>query len=160
MTAPDILLIEDNRHDSAMIMDALHEHDMRYRVFLLNDGAKALGYFADVQGNTDEAHPPFPRLILLDLKLPKVDGIELIERLKSNERTRHIPIVVFTSSNEPRDKMKSFALGANSYVIKPLDGDSFANTVSSIVSYWLRTNAPIHDDLGGVRAEGFPREMR
>ena len=121
---------------------------MPYRVLSVNDGAKALRYFAGFQGRPDDVHSQSPRLILLDLKLPKVDGIEIIEYLKGNEQTRHIPLVVFTSSNEQVDKRRSFVLGANSYVIKPLDGDSFAKTVSGVVSYWLRIHAPVHDNCG------------
>ena len=81
-----------------------------------------------------------PRLILLDLKLPKINGMEVLKLLKSNERTKCIPVVVFTSSNEARDRMESYKLGANSYLVKPLDADQFADHIKQIINYWINLN--------------------
>ncbi len=144
MAATDILLIEDNRHDVEMILYAFNEYDMSYQVLALQDGAKALDYFFGAQGCVHEVPAQLPKLILLDLKLPRINGIEVLKRLKSDGRTRPIPVVVFTSSNESQDKRECYSLGVNSYIVKPLDSDAFSRFVADIGSYWMRMNATPH----------------
>ena len=144
MAATDILLIEDNRHDVEMILYAFNEHDMSYHVLALADGAKALDYFFSACGCLHEAAAKLPKLILLDLKLPKVNGIEVLKRLKFDERTRHIPVVIFTSSNESQDRLECYSLGANSYIVKPLDSDEFSRFIGDIGSYWMQMNETAH----------------
>ncbi|MEE9910481.1 MAG: response regulator [Deltaproteobacteria bacterium] len=139
MNNADIVIVEDNPHDLEMILDALRESETNREAHILRDGAEAARYFF---GNGDQdagIHHPF-LLILLDLKLPKINGVEVLKLLKSDERTKQIPVVVFTSSNEARDKADSYRLGANSYVVKPLDADDFADHVKQIVDYWTRLN--------------------
>ncbi len=145
MASVDILLVEDSRHDIEMILDAIIEYNMHYRVFALHDGAQALDYFFGSQGCLQEAAAKLPKLILLDLKLPKVTGLEVLKRLKTDERTRYIPIVIFTSSNEYRDELESYKLGVNSYTVKPLDSDKFSRYVADIAAYWLRINETIYE---------------
>lgn len=143
MSCVDILLIEDNRHDIEMIMDAFHEHNINYNVLALDDGVKALDYFFGAQGCLHEGTAELPKLILLDLKLPKVDGLEVLKQLKSDERTRHTPVVIFSSSNEYRDKIESYSRGANSYTVKPLNAEVFSHSVAHIASYWVAMNVTV-----------------
>lgn len=152
MTATDILLVEDNLHDVEMILYAFSEHDMSYQVLALQDGAKALDYFFGAQGCLREPAAQLPKLILLDLKLPRINGIEVLKRLKSDERTRPVPVVVFTSSNESRDKRACYSFGANSYIVKPLDSDEFSRFIADIGAYWMRMNTTTHypHETGGM----------
>ena len=140
MNMTEILIIEDNHHDEVMILDALHEQDIHENIHILRDGEEALDYFFGPQGCLQKREGSYPRFVLLDLKLPKVGGLEVLRRLKSDERSRNIPIVIFTSSNEAKDRNESYLLGTNSYIVKPLDADSFSRCVSHIVSYWLMMN--------------------
>jgi len=136
----EILLVEDNMADARMTMMALEEKKIANKIVHVKDGAEALDYiFARGQYDTREANS-LPVLILLDLKMPKVNGIEVLESLKSNERTRKIPVTVFTSSQEDPDVKRCYELGVNSYVVKPLDFDSFNNVVQDIGLYWLVVN--------------------
>jgi two-component system response regulator len=145
MDCADIILIEDNLQDIEMILDAFKEHNKVYKVHAVNDGAEALDYFFGPQGCIEEASTQFPKLILLDLKLPKVNGFEVLDRLKSDERTKQIPVVMFTSSNEYVDKVQCYALGANSYIVKPSDAEVFSRFAADIGSYWLARNRTIYD---------------
>jgi two-component system, response regulator len=131
----DILLVEDNPSDAELALRALKQRNLANQVFVCRDGAEALDFFADGAG-------PVPKVILLDLKLPKVDGLEVLERLKSDNRTKSIPIVVLTSSSEEPDIEKAYALGANSYIVKPVDFEAFARAVSDVGLYWLLLNHP------------------
>jgi two-component system, response regulator len=140
MNLTEILIIEDNRHDEVMILDALHEQDIHENIHILRDGEEALDYFFGPQGCLEKVGICYPRFVLLDLKLPKVGGLEVLRRLKSDERARNIPIVIFTSSNEAKDRNEGYQLGTNSYIVKPLDADSFSRCVSDIASYWLMMN--------------------
>ena len=146
MNCIDIILIEDNLQDVEMIIDAFTEHNMIYKIHVLNDGAEALDYFFGPQGCIYKASAQFPKLIMLDLKLPKVNGLELLKRLKSDERLRQIPVAIFTSSDEYLDKFQSSAFGANSYVVKPLDSEVFSRFVVDIGSYWLGRNTISYDE--------------
>jgi two-component system response regulator len=136
----EILIIEDNRHDEVMILDAFREQNIHDKILVLRDGEEALDYFFGPQGCIRKAGICYPKFVLLDLKLPKVGGLEVLKRLKSDERARNIPIIIFTSSNEAKDRNESSLLGANSYIVKPLDADSFSSFVVDISSYWLMMN--------------------
>ena len=140
-----MLLVEDNPSDAELTLRAFREHDVATEVVVLTDGADALDflfgtgpYAADDAG----ARPQRPKLVLLDLKLPKVDGFEVLDRVKGTDETRAVPVVVLTSSEQDRDVSRSYALGCNSYVVKPVTFESFASTVAAVGRYWLRVNRP------------------
>jgi two-component system response regulator len=144
MDKPEIFIIEDNFHDMEMIQDALQESVMNVgaQVFqVFKDGAEAAKYFFNPASEfiVEKLQPPCA--VLLDLKLPKINGLELLKLLKSNEKTKQIPVVIFTSSSEEKDRMESYALGANSYLVKPLDADEFSKYIKQIVKYWVKMNA-------------------
>ena len=132
----EILLAEDNAEDAEMTLRALKRNNLANRVHWVKDGAEALDYLLGT------AQPP--KLVLLDIKMPKVDGIEVLRRLKENPATRGIPIVVMTSSNEERDVVDSYRLGVNSYIVKPVQFDAFMETVAKIGLYWVLTNRVPH----------------
>lgn len=131
----EILLVEDNPNDAELTLRALKQRNLANQVRLCRDGAEAVDFFSDGAG-------PVPKVVLLDLKLPKVDGLEVLRRLKQDERTKAIPIVVLTSSREEPDIERAYALGANSYIVKPVDFDAFARAVSELGLYWLLLNHP------------------
>ena len=135
-----IVIVEDNRHDVAMIRDALSEQTVREKMCVLGNGAEALEYFFGPEGCLERTDCPCPKFVMLDLKLPKVSGLEVLKRLKSDERTRNIPVVVFTSSNEAKDRSECYQSGVNSYIVKPLDADFFSRFVKDIKTYWLTMN--------------------
>jgi two-component system, response regulator len=140
----EILLAEDNAEDAEMTMRALRRNNLANQVRWVKDGAEALDYlFGGGQyAGRDAARPP--KLVLLDIKMPKIDGIEVLRRLKENPATRTIPVVVMTSSNEERDVMESYRLGVNSYIVKPVQFDAFIETVAKIGLYWVVTNRVPH----------------
>lgn len=146
MSFADILLIEDNSHDVEMILDAFREKNISDKIRVLRNGAEALDYFFGPQEYRQKTDFSCPRFIMLDLKLPKVGGLEVLRRLKSDERTRDIPTIIFSSSNEARDRIESYLLGANSYIVKPLDADCFSRFVVDIASYWLIMNRTSYQD--------------
>ncbi len=131
----EILLVEDNANDAELTLRALKQRNLANQVFLCRDGAEALDFFADGAGRV-------PKVVLLDLKLPKVDGLEVLRRLKADPRTKSIPVVVLTSSREEPDIERAYALGANSYIVKPVDFEAFARAVSDVGLYWLLLNHP------------------
>jgi CheY-like chemotaxis protein len=133
----DILLVEDNPTDKELTLRALNKVKLANRIEVAKDGAEALDILFGTAGSS--ATRP-PRLVLLDLKLPKVDGIEVLRRIRGDERTRHLPVVILTSSQEERDIVQSYALGTNSYVVKPVEFESFAEAVSKLGLYWLLLN--------------------
>ncbi len=136
----DIVIVEDNYHDVEMILDALNESGIKSGFLIFRDGAEAVKHFFDPSGKFISEKLRLPKLILLDLKLPKINGMEVIKLLKSDDKTKYIPVVVFTSSNEARDRMESYKLGVNSYLVKPLDADQFAKQIRDIMDYWLILN--------------------
>ncbi len=136
----EIILVEDNPGDAELAMRAMKEANITNRVMHLKDGAEALDYIfgtGDLSNRKDENSIG---LILLDLKMPKVDGIEVLQRLKSDERTKNIPVAVFTSSSEDPDVRECYRLNVNSYIIKPLDFIQLGNTIKSTGLYWLMIN--------------------
>lgn len=140
MMSAEIIIIEDNPHDLEMILDAFCESSIHPGTQILRDGVEATDYFFRKKAEDTASSLCFPQLILLDLKLPKVNGMEVLKLLKSDERTKCIPVVVFTSSNEAKDKKESYRLGANSYLVKPLDADRFAENIRHIINYWTTLN--------------------
>jgi len=135
----EILLVEDNPDDVELTLRALSTHNLANRVKVVSDGAEALDYLRPDDGE----HPPadgYPKLVLLDLKLPRVGGIEVLRRLKTSERTRTIPVVVMTSSREESDLVASYKLGVNSYIVKPVDFEQFMHAVGELGLYWLLLN--------------------
>ena len=132
----EILLVEDNAHDAELTLRALKQRNLANQVHLCRDGAEALEFFDDVGAGTA------PKVVLLDLKLPKIDGLEVLQRLKRDARTKAIPVVVLTSSSEEPDIEKAYSLGANSYIVKPVDFEAFARAVSDVGLYWLLLNHP------------------
>ena len=129
----EILLVEDSAEDAEMTLRALRKNNLANRVHWMKDGQEALDYLEDAAAQA-------PKLVMLDLKMPKVDGIEVLRQLKAQPETRAIPIVVMTSSNEERDVLEAYRLGVNSYVVKPVAFEAFLETVSKIGLYWLLTN--------------------
>jgi two-component system response regulator len=142
----DILVVEDNPHDAEMIMETLSGQDISSKVLVISDGAEALDYLFGPQGCLAKAEVYLPKLILLDLKLPKVSGLEILKRIKSDERTRHIPVVVFTSSDEARDRTESYSHGANSYIVKPMQAAAFSRFVADLGAYWVSMNMTPYAD--------------
>jgi two-component system, response regulator len=128
----DILLVEDNPNDAELTQRALRKSEVNAHLAVARDGAEALEYLFG-------AHPR-PRVVFLDLKLPKIDGIEVLRRLRADSRTRSIPVVVLTSSQEERDISESYGLGVNSYVVKPVEFDKFYKVVADLGTYWLVLN--------------------
>jgi CheY-like chemotaxis protein len=132
-----ILLVEDNPRDEALTLRALQKHNLQGAVVATPDGVEALDYLLPAGGN---AAQPLPELVLLDLKLPKLDGLEVLRRLRDHERTRQLPVVILTSSAEERDILEGYRLGTNSYVRKPVDFAEFTEAVRYLGLYWLILN--------------------
>ena len=140
-TPVEILLVEDNMNDAELSLYALRKFKIANRIHHARDGAEALDYIFGSESDVSSKQPiQIPRLILLDLKLPKIDGQEVLRKLKSNEATRTIPIVVLTSSREERDIVESYNLGVNSYIVKPIDFEQFTEAVRDVGLYWLLLN--------------------
>ncbi|PYQ12274.1 MAG: two-component system response regulator [Acidobacteria bacterium] len=140
MRRKSILLVEDNPDDEALTLRALRSHDVAGEVVVVRDGAEALAFFYEATRAGDVER--LPGLVLLDLKLPKVDGLQVLKILREDEHTRRIPVVVLSSSSEERDIVQSYDLGANSYVRKPVDFSVFSETVRQLGIYWLSLNEP------------------
>ncbi len=138
----EILLVEDNPTDAELCIRALKKSNLANSLVWVKDGAEALDFLfaAGVYADRDILSPP--KVVLLDLRLPKVDGLEVLRKVKGDERTKSIPVVVLTSSKEDRDVVDSYKLGVNSYISKPVEFDAFAKTVSDLGLYWLLVNHP------------------
>ena len=138
----EIVIVEDNPNDAELIMRVLRKHGMADKCILLKDGVEALDLLFAQGAYAGRPARRAPKVVLLDLKLPEVDGIEVLRRLESDERTRKIPVVALTSSTEQRDLMAAYELGVNSYVTKPIKFDEFAKVVAELGMYWLMLNKP------------------
>lgn len=136
----EILLVEDNEHDAEMTMRALRKSNFLNELHWVKDGVEALDFIYG-RGSYESRNPgQLPKLMLLDLKMPRLDGHEVLQQLKSDERTRALPVVVMTSSNEDRDVFESYQLGVNGYVTKPVQFSEFTEAVAKIGMYWLLVN--------------------
>ena len=139
----DILLVEDNQDDMDLALHALRRDKLANDIFVVRDGEEALDFLFCRGAFAQRSFEHPPKLVLLDLKLPKVDGLEVLKQLKSDPRTRTIPVVIMTSSKEERDLVAGYNLGVNSYIQKPVDFDQFRETVKTIGLYWLVINLPV-----------------
>jgi two-component system response regulator len=138
----DVLLVEDNADDAELTIRALRKNNLTNTVFHVKSGEEALDLLYCQGAYETRCMQNVPRLILLDLKMPRINGIETLRRIKGNERTKVIPTVILTSSKEDRDIMESYKLGANSYFVKPVDFEGFVDAISSLTQYWLELNQP------------------
>jgi len=137
-----ILLVEDNPDDVELTLHAFQKHHLANRVHVVRDGAEALEFLFRTSAYKDRRTEDSPQLVLLDLKLPKVDGLEVLQRMKADPRTRMIPVVVLTTSREDRDITESYRLGVNSYIVKPVNFEQFTEAVRQLGLYWLLMNEP------------------
>jgi len=142
MHAVDVLLVEDNQQDAELTIRSLKKHKLANNVSVVEDGAEALDFIfcQGKYGERDIKHPP--KVIFLDLKLPLVNGLEVLRAIKQDTRTKSVPVVVVTSSREDPDVKAAYELGANSYVVKPVDFESFTEAIGSLGLYWLLINQP------------------
>ncbi len=138
-TALTIVLVEDNPDDEELTLAALEELKLQNPVVVLRDGQEAIDYFF-CEGSYAERSPELPSIIMLDLKLPKIDGLEVLRQIKDHTQLRRVPVVVLTSSQEEADVITGYNLGANSYIVKPIDFDLLMETVRAIGNYWLLVN--------------------
>lgn len=136
----EILLVEDNPNDVELTLRALKKHSIANHIEIVRDGAEALDFIFCTGPYTDRSIENNPKMILLDLKLPKVDGLEVLRQVKSDPRTKTIPVVVLSSSREERDLVESYRLGVNSYITKPVDFEQFTEAVRQVGLYWLSLN--------------------
>lgn len=136
----EILLVEDNPQDLELALRALKKANFANRIQVARDGEEALEFIFCEGAFSDRKIEDVPKVIMLDLKLPKVDGLEVLQRLKEDARTRSIPVVVLTSSREQRDVVESYRLGVNSYIVKPVNFEGFASAVRDLGMYWLLLN--------------------
>jgi len=140
MASSIILLIEDNPDDEALTLRALKKKNIANEVVVTRDGAEALDYLFAKGAFQDRDRSILPAVILLDLKLPKIDGLEVLKEIRSDQRTRFLPVVVLTSSNQEQDLLNSYSYGCNSYIRKPVDFDQFAEAIAQLGLYWLVLN--------------------
>jgi len=138
----EILLVEDNPNDAELAIRALKKNNLANKLLWVKDGAEALDFIFATGEYSHRNIVNGPKVILLDLRLPKVDGMEVLRRVKGDERTKSIPVVVLTSSKEDRDVVESYKLGSNSFISKPVEFEAFAKTVSELGFYWLLVNQP------------------
>lgn len=136
----EILLVEDNPEDVEITVRAFKKRNLKNKIHVVEDGEEALDYIFATGAYHERDINHRPKVILLDLKLPKVDGLEVLRRIRADERTKQIPVVVLTSSQEERDIVESYKLGVNSYIVKPVDFVKFLETVSELGFYWLLLN--------------------
>lgn len=142
-----ILLVEDNPNDVKLTLHAFELANLGNTVHVARDGVEALEFLFGTEPRP-EINRRLPKVILLDLKLPRLDGLEVLKRIKSDPRTRRIPVVILTSSTEERDVMLTYEIGANSYIVKPVDFEQFTEAIREIGKYWLVINHPQSGDIG------------
>ncbi len=140
MNSKVILLVEDNPDDEVLTIDALEANHIGNEVIVARNGVEALDYLFATGQYKGKSMTALPAVVLLDLKLPKIDGLEVLRRIRADERTHLLPVVILTSSNEDEDRLKGYGLGANSYVRKPVDFDEFIRTAGQLGLYWLLLN--------------------
>jgi len=138
-----ILLVEDNSNDEYLTLRALKKYNVANDVVVVRDGVEALDYLFCTGTHANRDIRELPVVVLLDLKLPKVDGLEVLRRVRGDERTRLLPVVILTSSNEERDVINGYKLGTNSYIQKPVDFTAFMDAVGQLGLYWLMLNQPV-----------------
>ena len=136
----EVLIVEDNEEDAELAIRALKKHHLANNVVHLIDGEQALDFIFGRGDYSDRETSQMPKVILLDLKMPKVNGLEVLQAVKSDPRTKVIPIVILTSSEEDPDIKRSYELGANSYIVKPVEFDNFSKTVAELGMYWMVVN--------------------
>ena len=155
--AVEILLVEDNPNDVELTVHAFKKNHISNHLHVVRDGAEALEFIFCTGAYADRSIQNMPKVILLDLKLPKVDGIEVLRRIKADPRTQATPVVVLTSSREERDVAKSYQNGVNSYIVKPVDFEKFSEAVRQIGLYWLLLNQPPVDvSVSTLNCGDFP----
>lgn len=138
----EILLVEDNPQDAELTIRALKKRHLANQLIHVKDGQAALDFIFGTGAHAGRDVHAQPKVVLLDLKLPKIDGIEVLRRIRADERTKLMPVVVLTSSREDRDVIETYQLGTNSYIVKPVDFENFAEAVSNLGLYWLVLNQP------------------
>jgi CheY-like chemotaxis protein len=137
----DVLLVEDSEEDAELTIRTLQEHHLANKLMWVRDGAEALSFLSGTGAYSNRDTRFAPSVVLLDLRLPKVDGLEVLQRMKSDVRTKKIPVVVLTSSTEPKDITTAYALGSNGFVSKPVESDEFITAVTRLGLYWLLVNS-------------------
>ena len=135
-----VLLVEDNPDDELLTIRAFKKSNLKNEVVVVRDGVEALDYIFATGTYANRSINDSPQIILLDLKLPKVDGLQVLERIRADERTKHLPVVILTSSKEQEDLISSYSLGANSYIRKPVDFNDFVQVVQQLGFYWMVLN--------------------
>jgi two-component system response regulator len=154
----DILLVEDNQDDIDLALHALRQGKLANSIFVVRDGEEALDFLFCRGAFSQRSFDLPPKLVLLDLKLPKVDGLQVLKEAKGDPRTKTIPIVIMTSSKEERDMVESYNSGVNSYIQKPVDFEQFRNTVKTLGLYWMVVNqAPVNNGVREVTGQGHER---
>jgi two-component system, response regulator len=149
----EILLVEDNPDDMELTLHSLRKENLANNIHVVRDGEEALEFLFSESTHSERSLESL-KLILLDLKLPKVNGMEVLRRIKEDERTKSIPVVILTSSKEERDLVKGYGLGVNSYIQKPVDFDQFRETIKSVGLYWLVINQVVCEGSGQTTAKG------
>jgi len=143
MTEKTILLVEDNTDDVDLTVRALKQNHLLNKVYIARDGAEAINMLF---GTESTPAIPAPEVVLLDLNLPKISGLDVLRRIRADERTKLLPVVVLTTSSEDRDRIESYSLGANSYITKPVEFEQFSKAVKQLGVYWLALNIGSHTD--------------
>lgn len=160
MNEVEILLVEDNPNDIRLALHVFRRFNLDSRVKVVRDGSEAIEYLCRTDPTPGRSELLPPRLVLLDLKLPLVDGLEVLQRIKSDSRTRAIPVVVLSSSREESDRERSYQLGVNSYIVKPVDFDQFMTVLQQATLYWLLLNEVPWGEAGDVDGSNTPIPRR